>query len=126
MPELSRIPLQLRNGLIGSAVAIVVLAGAYAWGRSDGRALEQAAQSRETLAAVRTFEDMQRAIAGELAKIEIRNTTIRAVVEREIHEVPVYRDCKHSDSGLRAVNAALSNGAAAPGDGELPAADAAR
>lgn len=116
----------MSRALIGSAVAIAALAGAYAWGRSDGRALEAAAQTRETLAAERTFADMQRAIAGELAKIEVRHTTIRAVLEKEIHEVPVYRDCRHSPDGLRAVNAALSNGTAAPGDGELPAADAAQ
>lgn len=106
--------------------AVAALAGAYAWGRSDGRALEAEARTREDLAAARTFEDMQRAIAGELAKIEIRHTTIRQVVEKEIHEKPVYRDCRHGPDGLRALNAALSDGSAAPGDGELPPADAAR
>lgn len=48
--------------------------------------------------------------AEAIAKIEVRNVTIRQKAETITREVPVYRDCRHDADGLRLVNDALSSG----------------
>lgn len=61
----------------------------------------------------------QEGAAKEIAKIEVKNVTIKQKLEREIHEKPVYRDCKHTPDGLRLINDALTGS----GDSELSKAD---
>ncbi|MBS1188894.1 MAG: hypothetical protein H6R10_686 [Rhodocyclaceae bacterium] len=100
--------------------AILAAVGSYFWGRSDGAELADAAQLREERIAEKAREAAQQGAASEIAKLEIKNVTIKQRVERETREVPVYRNCRHSPDGLRAINAALTNGAESPGGGELP------
>lgn len=109
----------------GLLLGLGLLVAAYAKGRSDGGEIEAAAQLREEKASALAVASTERAIAAGLARIEVRHTTIRQTLEREIHEKTVYRDCRHSADGLRAVNAALGSGTVGAGGGELPAADAA-
>lgn len=62
------------------------------------------------------------AIAGAseaIAKLEVRNVTIRQQAETVVREVPVYRECRHDPLGLQLTNAALVPGEPAPG-GKLP------
>lgn len=108
-----------------AALAVAAVAvGAYAWGRADGRDIEAAVRLREEQIISATREAAQQAAAEAIAGIEIRHVTIRQTLEREIHEKPVYRDCRHSPDGLHALNAALADTEPA-GGGQLPAAAAA-
>lgn len=47
------------------------------------------------------------ATAREIAKIEVRNTTVKQTVETQIKEIPVYRDCKNTPEVLGTINEAL-------------------
>jgi len=106
--------------ILGVAIA-GGLAGSYVKGRSDGRAVEIA--QRVTLEEVaRTARDAsQQAAAEAIAKIEVKNVTIRQKLETEIREKPVYRDCIADQRVLDTVNEAIT-GNPATGPGELPAA----
>ena len=81
--------------------------GGYVKGRSDANS--NCAEARTLI--LEAAQEAQKAAAAEIAKIEIRHTTIRQKVQREITEKPVYRECGHSPDGVRLVNQALSNGA---------------
>lgn len=83
---------------------------------------------REEQLAQRLFQEMLTATAGEIAKIEINNKTIRQEVEREIRYEPVYRDCVHSPDTQRLLDAILTGQAPAESLGvdELPGTDPAR
>jgi hypothetical protein len=70
-------------------------------------------------AEVRTRDAALAATADAIAKMEIKYVTVRQKAETVVREVPVYRDCTHSDDGLRLVNEALREPA---GSGELPPA----
>lgn len=97
---------------------------AYLAGRSDGRALEQAAAAREGDIEQRATAAASRAAAEAIAAIEIRHVTVRQRVETEIRDRPVYRDCQHADRVLDDINEAIT-GQPARGR-QLPAAGAAR
>ena len=103
------------------AILLLALAGSYAWGRHDGGALAVAAETREAVIAAAATAAAQKATAEEIAKLEVKHVTVQRRIERETREVPVYRDCRHSPDGLRAINDALENRAVPPGDRELPA-----
>ena len=108
--------------ILGAVVtAFALLIGGYTYGRHDGKTLAEAAQLREERIATLTYEKAQKATAEEIAKLEIKHVTYQTRIERETREVPVYRsaDCNHTDDGLRIINAALTNGAIAPGDSKL-------
>ena len=116
--------------LATTAVAALVLAGlvggAYWQGRQDGRDSCEAAAAREERVAQLASDAAASAAAGAIARISVRQVTIRQEVEREIQTRTEYRDCRHSAEQLQRINAALTGGAAsAPGGGQLPAADAA-
>lgn len=104
---------------------ILALIGAYFYGRHDGGEIAEAQRLRDEQVARQVFEQAQAAAAGEIAKIKVRNTTTLQTLEKEIHEKPVYRDCRHSPDGLRSINAAITGAEPADG-GKLPAADPAR
>lgn len=104
---------------------LLALIGAYFYGRGDGAELAAAQRLRDEQVARQVFDQAQAAAAGEIAKIKVVNKTIHAEVRREIHQEPVYRDCRNTDVGLRGINSALS-GLAQPVDGgKLPDPDAA-
>ena len=65
-------------------------------------------------------------VAGKaISGIKVHNSTVRQELEREIRTNTVYADCRHSDVGMRSINAAIAGPqAVTPGDGKLPAADA--
>lgn len=113
--------------LAGVLLAWVASLGwSYYSGHQAGEEQCMAEQLRD-LEVARIATDAAAASAAEaISKIEVRNVTIRQKLEREVREVPVYRDCRHSPDGLRAVNEALIGAGPEPtGGGQLPAADAA-
>lgn len=113
------------GGLVGLAIA---LGAAYLQGRSDGQAVCQAAEARDTHVARVATEAAASAAAGAISQIKVQHTTIRQAVEREIRENTVYRDCSHSPEQLQRINAAITAGNAPgpepAGGGKLPRSDA--
>ena len=55
--------------------------------------------------------DALTATAKEIAKIDVRNVTVRQKVETQIKEIPVYRDCKNTAEVMGTINEALAGGA---------------
>jgi hypothetical protein len=95
--------------------------GAYLKGRSDGRDVEIAQRVTLEEVAKAAREASQQAAAEAIAKIEVKNVTIRQKLETEIREKPVYRDCFTDQRVLDTVNEAITGDPAA-GSSELPAA----
>lgn len=98
----------------------LAIGGAYFKGKSDGYKIQEGEQARINRLAEQVYEQAQKATATEIAKIKVTNTTVRQVLEKEIHEKPVYVDCRHSADGLRAINTALSGTSVSANTGELP------
>lgn len=101
--------------LIGCAAALAIGFGT-GWTTNGWR--HDAIETRENRTRQITMEETAKLIG----QIDIRNTTIRQATEVRVREIPVYRDCRHDAGVLQQLNAALQP----PGDGKLPAADAAR
>ena len=93
--------------LIGALSVALLTGGAYIKGRQDGNAIARADQAEVLDLARKVRDDAQRGAAEAIAKIEIKHTTVRAAVEKEIHEKLVYRECRHTDYALRRINSAL-------------------
>lgn len=74
----------------------------HATARIEAQLLREAEKTR-----VDQAEALQ-AAAAEIAKIDVKHQTLKQVVQREVVEVPVYRECRHSPDTLSAVNAALA------------------
>lgn len=102
------------------------LVGAYVFGRHDGATMEQAKQQAAILAENEVQQRVDDAIAAGIAKLEVKNVTIRQTLQREIKEVPVYRDCKHSPTGLQSINDALAGSSNTVGNIKLPKIDSTR
>lgn len=96
--------------------------GAYMKGRSDGRAVEIAERVTLDEVAKTAREASQQAAAEAIAKIEVKNVTIRQKLATEIREKPVYRDCFADQRVLDTVNEAITGNLTA-GESELPTAN---
>lgn len=108
-------------------VALLGLVGAFAGGWWTGARVEQGTQKRAEDAAEAARAAAMQGAAEAIAKIEVRHTTIRQPLEREIRENTVYRDCRHSPDALRLLNDALTDRDPQPaGGGGVPAVDAPR
>lgn len=113
--------------LIGALSFLLAVGGAYIKGRSDGGAIARADQAEVLELARKVRDDAQRGAAEAIAKIEIKQTTIRQTLEKEIHEKPVYRDCRHDAGSLQRINAAITGREPDPAGGsKLPRLDATR
>lgn len=85
-------------------VAIAILGGSNAFtawkAYSAGKDHCIAEQARDAAVAQIASE----AAAEAISKIEIKNTTIRQTLEKEIHEKTVFRDCRSGDDARRLLN----------------------
>ena len=81
---------------------------------------EVATQVREDKLVQKAIDASTESSAKAIAGIKVNNTTIQQTLQKEIHEKPVYMDCRNTLDGLRAINAALEP----PGGSKLPGADA--
>lgn len=109
--------------LIGTgAVAVGAVVGSFFYGQHIGAQGERAQQADRKALVREVQEAAQTAAAEAIGGIRINNVKQREVITREIVEKPVYRECVHSDAGLRAVNDALVPTGA--GDRVVPGADA--
>lgn len=100
------------------AGAALVSAAAGFWG---GWTIKQGEWDASIVTAQTERGAALQAAAQAIASREVKQQTIRERVIRETVEKPVYRDCRHDDSGMRDINAALSESA---DRSELPASDA--
>ena len=98
-------------------LAAAAAGGAYWQGRQDGRAAGEAEAAREERLVQQAGAASARAAAEAIASIQVRQTTIRQEVEREIQVRTEYRDCRHSAEQLQRINAALDPGAPASAAG---------
>ncbi len=113
--------------LIGALSVCILTGGAYFKGRGDGNAIARADQAEALELARKVRDEAQRGAAAAIAQIEIKHTTVRAAVEKEIHEKLVYRDCQHSADQLQRINAALTGREPEPPrGGVVPRLDAIR
>lgn len=103
--------------LLGVLAAMV---GVFLWGMRVGGDREVASQARIEARIRQTEETASRAAAEAIAKIEVVNKTTKQVLEREIVEKPVYRDCRNTPDGMRAIDSALANRPIPPSDSKLP------
>lgn len=99
--------------------AVLTILAAFTGGVATGKSWQEGQAAKEEVLIQKAAEAAQLAAAEEISKIEVRNVTIKQKIERETLEVPVYRDCSHTDAGLRVVNEALSGGKPA-GDSRVP------
>lgn len=91
--------------LIAALVALSGAVGAYFYGIHVGTNEEKVHRQdiedvkREVIAASAD------AAASAIAKIEVKNTTIRQTLEKEVRENTVYRDCRSGMSAVQLLNA---------------------
>lgn len=64
------------------------------------------------------------ASAKAIAKLDVKQVTIRQEVQTRVIEKPVYRDCRHDPAAYRLLNSALTDAPISAGSGVVPAADA--
>ena len=98
--------------------------GAGWWAYGAGRDAEIADQSRVDRAVAAAGAEAASAVAAAVPRIQVRNTTIRQTLEKEVHERPVYRDCVADSAARRLLNdtiGAAAPSASAPGDIGVPA-----
>lgn len=89
-------------------VVIAALAGSHWYAYRTGAGHERNAAAAEALLIEKAGDRAAVAAAEAIARIEVKNVTIRQRVEREIHEKTIYRECRNTADGLRAINAALT------------------
>lgn len=96
--------------------------GAFFYGVGVGKDSEKTRYFELTESVRQTREAALEVTAKAIAGIEVKHTTIRQELTREILEKPVYRDCRHTDDAMRLRNAARGYPDWQPPDsGELPA-----
>jgi hypothetical protein len=104
--------------VILGAVAAVGISGAQ--GYRMGKASVIASQAQAQAVRMETLHLAQLAAAEEIAKIQIRHTTIRQTAEQVIREVPIYRDCRNSPDIVGLLDSARENRDIAAGDRSVP------
>jgi hypothetical protein len=103
---------------------LVVLIAAFGGGYMTGKDMIEGQVAREERAALIARNEALKVTAAAIATIEVKNTTIKQKVEREVREKTIYRECKHTPDGLRGINSALGHESA--GDSKLPKANPAK
>lgn len=113
--------------LLGGSVAWAAsVAGAFFYGQGIGEDRETAARAREDQVAAIATEAAASAAAHAISRLEVKHTTVRQTLEKEVHEKTVYRDCRSGPDAVRVFNSTIpADPAASAVGGQLPTADAA-
>ncbi len=99
---------------------VLAIVGAGGYGVHVGKSLERAAYAKE----LSLEQKIQQTLAEEVAKIEIINRPRIEKLETITREVPVYRDCQHTDAAFGLLNDIAEGKASVPaGDGVVSEAD---
>jgi hypothetical protein len=104
-------------------------AAAYHYGGKHKADEIEAGLARDERVTILASEAARLSTAEAIATIEVKNTTIRQTLEKEVHEKTVYRDCRSSDDAVRLLNsstAVAKPGPVAASGVELPASGPAR
>lgn len=101
-----------------------VAAAAYK-GREAGVASVMAQQALEERVAAVAAAEAASAAAVAVSRLKVQHVATRQILEREVVEKPVFRDCHSGPDSVRAFNAAIPGYAASQpaGSGKLPAPD---
>ena len=102
--------------LLGIAIA---LAGSHFAAYRHGVTVTEGAYAMAAQEGQKARDDALQAAAKEIAKIDVKNVTIRQNLEKEVHEKTVYRDCLNTADSMQLINAALTN-IIPSGNGKLP------
>ena len=92
----------------GTLLFAAALVGSYGVGRGDGRMLQRAEQQKAAEIVALARAELTAAAVDAISQIEVKNVYKTQRLERETVEVPVYRDCVHSDDAFRLLNDALT------------------
>ena len=93
-------------------IAILLLAiGLFAAGGSVGWKAAQNSRDAQDLAEGKAKAESLQAAASAIAKIDVRNVTIRRQAETIVREKTVYAECKNSPEMMGVINKALSGAA---------------
>lgn len=93
-------------------IAALALAGivglSYVKGRSDGREIAAAQAAREERVAQVAGAAAAASAAEAISRLEVKHVVNRRILETQVREVPVYRDCIAPDDSVRRVNSTLA------------------
>jgi hypothetical protein len=106
--------------LIALAIVVSMCGGSYYIGRQDGRAIEIADRVADEELVKKVVDAARQGAAQEIAAIEVKHVTIQGRLQKTIEKSTFYRDCEHSDDGLRDINEILQNGGRSGSDSQLP------
>ena len=106
--------------ILGGAAVTV---GAYFYGVDVGRDSVVAEQERTRTVVREALDNAQTGAAKAIADMEIKNVTINQPIRTEVRTRTVYAECKHTDAGVRALNAAITGRSEPLGESQLPRAN---
>lgn len=106
--------------LLGLISALLGVGAAFIFGMKVGKDRQVAVQARleQTLAEIE--RRTQKAVADQIAAIEVKQVTIQAKVHEVLREKTVYRDCVTDESVRVLLDEARAGGAQPAGDRQLP------
>lgn len=106
----------------GVLVWVASIAGSYAYGTDVGKTGEIARVAELKQAMEETREQAKLGAADAIAKNKVKHTVIQGKVQTIIKDVPVYRDCEHTDDAFRLLNDAITgkSGTGRDSDSSLP------
>lgn len=98
----------------------------YSYGAGQDKC--EAATARDERVAQIASAAAAASAAEAIGRIEVKNTTIRQTLEKEIHEKTIFRDCRSGADAVRLLNdtAGATSPAQAASGSELPASGAAQ
>lgn len=97
---------------------LIAIGISLAVGFSSGWKVNSWKYAAEREVAAETFTEAMEQAAKELARIEVKNVTIKQELQTKVIERTVYRDCKHEPDSMLLINKALLNRPI--GDSKLP------
>lgn len=101
------------------------LGGGFFWGYGLGQDVEIANQSRITSAVAAAGAEAASEAASAISKLKVKHTTVTNKLEKEIHEKPVFVDCRSGSAAVELFNSTIpADTLDASGRGLLPAKDA--
>jgi len=103
--------------LAATAVACIIAA---AGGVKLGLTLKQGEWDAAKVASSETMQAAQAGAAEAIAKLEVKNVTIRQAVQREVVTKEVFRDCRSGPIALGLLNSAAGASSPAAGASDVP------
>lgn len=104
--------------IAAAAVACIIAA---AGGVKLGLTLKQGQWDAAKVASSETMQAAQAGAAAEIAKLEVKNVTIRQAIQREIVTKEVFRDCRSGPLAVSLLNSAAGAASEPTGSGDVPA-----